>query len=71
MLRVPVRVWAELGRTRLPLGSALDLPLGTVLELEQSAESPLELFANGKSFALASLQVSREGRWAVQIESLA
>jgi flagellar motor switch protein FliM len=71
MLRVPVRVWAELGRTRLPLGSALDLPLGTVLELEQSAESPLELFANGKSFALASLQVSGEGRWAVQIETLA
>lgn len=71
MLRVPVRVWAELGRTRLPLGSALDLPLGTVLELEQSAESPLELFANGKSFAHGSLQVSGEGRWAVQIESLA
>ena len=70
LMGVPVRVWAELGRTRLPLGSALELPLGTVLELDQGAESPIELFANGKSFAQGALQVSGEGKWAVQIEAL-
>jgi flagellar motor switch protein FliM len=71
MLRVPVRVWAELGRMTLPLGSALDLPLGTVLELEQEAEAPLELFANGKSFAFGALQVSGDGKWVVEIQALA
>jgi flagellar motor switch/type III secretory pathway protein FliN len=70
MMGVPVRVWAEFGRTALPLGSALELPPGTVLELEQGAEAPIELFANGKCFAHGGLQVDAEGMWAVQIDAL-
>ena len=71
MMGVSVRVWAELGRAKLPLGSALALPLGTVLELDQEAEEPIRLFANGKCFAQGALQVSAEGRWAVEIQALA
>jgi flagellar motor switch protein FliM len=67
---VPVRVWAELGRTHLALGHALELPVGTVLELEQSAEDPIELFVNGMPLAHASLQVTPEGEWAVQVDEL-
>jgi flagellar motor switch protein FliM len=70
MLGIPVRVWAELGRTTIPLGSALELPPGSVVELDQSAEAPIELFANGMRFAHGTLQVSGEGEWAVQIDSL-
>jgi len=70
MLGVPVRVWAELGRTRIPLGSALELPPGTVLELDQGAEAPIELFVNGLCFAHGSLEVAAEGEWAVQIDAL-
>jgi len=70
MLGVSVRVWAELGRTALPLGSALELPPGTVLELEQGADDPIELFVNGMRFAHGSLQVTPEGEWAVQIDTL-
>lgn len=70
MLGVSVRVWAELGRTGLPLGNTLELPPGTVLELEQSAEDPIELFVNGMPFAHGSLQVTPEGEWAVQIDAL-
>ena len=71
MMGVSVRVWAELGRAKLPLGNALELPLGTVLTLDQDADSPIRLFANGKCFAQGALQVSGEGKWAVQIEALA
>jgi flagellar motor switch protein FliM len=70
MLGVPVRVWAELGRTTLPLGHALELPAGTVLELDQGAEAPIELFVNGLCFAHGTLEVTTEGEWAVQIDTL-
>jgi flagellar motor switch protein FliM len=70
MMGVHVRVWAELGRTLLPLGQALELPPGTVVELDQGAESPIELFVNGMRFADGTLQVGAEGEWAVQIDAL-
>jgi flagellar motor switch/type III secretory pathway protein FliN len=70
MMGVSVRVWAELGRAKLSLGSALALPLGTVLELDQDAEAPIRLYANGTCFAVGALQVSGEGRWAVEIEAV-
>ena len=56
---VQVRVWAELGRTTIPLGHALEMPPGTVVELDQGAESPIELFANGMRFAHGTLQDAR------------
>lgn len=70
MLGVPVRVWAELGRTHMPLGHALEMPQGTVIELDQSADAPIELFAGGLPFALGQLLVSAEGEWAVQVQKL-
>ena len=70
MLGVPVRVWAELGRTHMPLGHALEMPSGTVVELDQSADSPIELFAGGLPFAHGQLLVSAEGEWAVQVQKL-
>jgi flagellar motor switch protein FliM len=70
MLGVPVRVWAELGRTRIPLGRALELPAGTVVELDQSAEAPVQLFVNGMCFAQGSLLVSAGGEWNVQVDVL-
>ncbi len=65
-----VRVWAELGRTHLPLGAALELAAGSVLELDQSADAPVELFANGLCFANGSLVVTGEGAWGVQVAEL-
>jgi flagellar motor switch protein FliM len=70
MMGVPVRVWAELGRTTISLGDALELPPGSVVELDQSAESPIELFVNGMCFAQGALRVSSEGEWAVQVQTL-
>ncbi len=70
MLDVSVRVWAELGRATLPLGQALDLPPGSVVELDQGADSPIDLFVNGTRFALGTLQVGADGEWAVQVDAL-
>lgn len=67
---VEMRVWAELGRASMPLSSALKLPEGAVLELEQGAEDPVELFVNGLQFAAGSLVVTGDGEWAVQVGAL-
>jgi flagellar motor switch protein FliM len=65
-----VRVWAELGRTHLPLGRALELTQGAVVELEQGADEPVELFANGLCFANGRLVVTGDGAWGVQVGEL-
>jgi flagellar motor switch protein FliM len=70
MMGVPVRVWAELGRTSVPLGQALELPPGSVVELDQGAEDPIELFVNGLRFADGTLQMGADGEWTVQINAL-
>jgi flagellar motor switch protein FliM len=65
-----VRVWAELGRTHLPLGRALELSQGAVVELDQGADEPVELFANGLCFASGTLVVAPDGTWGVQVAEL-
>lgn len=67
---VDMRVWGELGRTSIALSSALKLPEGAVLELDQGAEDPIELFVNGLQFAAGSLVVTGDGEWAVQVGAL-
>ncbi len=65
-----VRVWAELGRTHLALGETLALGPGGVVELDQAAEAPIELFANGLCFARGRLVVTAEGAWGVAVEQV-
>jgi flagellar motor switch protein FliM len=65
-----VRVWAELGRTHMSLGGALELTPGAVVELDQGADEPVELFANGVCFANGALVVTGEGCWGIQVQAL-
>jgi flagellar motor switch protein FliM len=65
-----VRVWAELGRTHIALGGAAELAPGAVVELDQTAEQPVELFANGLCFASGSLVVTADGGWGVAVEHI-
>ncbi|MBV9804842.1 MAG: FliM/FliN family flagellar motor switch protein [Solirubrobacterales bacterium] len=67
---ISLRVWAELGRARMPLGSALGLPVGAVLDLDHTADAPVDLYVNGMRFARAQLLVTEDGEWAVSLESL-
>ena len=67
---IRVRVWAELGRTQLPLGRALELPLGAVVDLDCAADAPVDLYVNGLRFAQGQLLVTDDGDWAVSLETL-
>jgi flagellar motor switch protein FliN/FliY len=67
---ISLRVWAELGRARMPLGSALGLPVGAVLDLDRAADAPVDLYVNGLRFARGHLQVTDEGEWAVSLDHL-
>jgi flagellar motor switch protein FliN/FliY len=65
---LPVRLAAELGRTRLPVANAVSLRSGAVLELDRAADDPIDLYVNGRRFATARLLLIDETDWAVRIE---
>jgi flagellar motor switch protein FliN/FliY len=67
---IRLRMWAELGRARLPLGQALALPLGAVVDLDHPSDSPVDLFVNGVRFGQGHLLVTDDGEWAVCIDEL-
>ncbi len=67
---ISLRVWAELGRARMPLGGALGLPVGAVLDLDRTADAPVDLYVNGMRFARAHLLVTEDGEWAVSLQEL-
>ena len=67
---VSLRVWAELGRTELELARAVEIPFGSVVDLDRRADAPVELFVNGLRFAYGHLLVTDDGEWAIKIEQL-
>jgi flagellar motor switch protein FliN/FliY len=67
---IQVRVWAELGRRRMPIGQLLGTPPGAVVDLDREAVEPVDLFVNGMRFASGRLVVSDGGEWAVEIDAL-
>ncbi len=66
---VPVRVWAELGRTQMPVGRAVGLATGAVVELDRAPDDPVDLFVNGRRFGTGRLLLV-DDEWAVRIESV-
>lgn len=65
---IPVRVWAELGRARMPSAQFVGLPSGAVVELDRQAEEPIDLYVNGSRFATGRLVVVDGTDWAVRID---
>ena len=47
ILDVPVTLTLEVGRTRLPIRSLLQLAQGSVVELDGLAGEPMDVFVNG------------------------
>jgi flagellar motor switch protein FliN/FliY len=66
---VKVRVSAELGRARLPIGQVVNLPPGAIVALDRSPHDPIDVLVNGRSFAEARL-VLVDGEYAVQIVNI-
>jgi flagellar motor switch protein FliN len=67
---ISVRVWAELGRTRMPSGRIVALPTGAVVELDRAVEAPIDLYADGMRFATGRLMIADDGGLAVRVESV-
>jgi flagellar motor switch protein FliN/FliY len=67
---VKLRVWAELGRARMPLGRAVGLASGAVVELDRPADDPVDVYVNGRRFAQGRLMLADDGEWAVQIDEI-
>jgi flagellar motor switch protein FliN len=67
---INLRVWAELGRTQLPIGTALELPVGSVVDLDRTADAPVDLFVNGLCFGSGNLLVTEDGEWAIEVKTL-
>ena len=67
---IPVRVWAELGRVRMPVGRAVSLPSGAVVDLDAAPDEPVKLYVNGRCFGNGRLLLI-EDEWAVRIEEIA
>jgi flagellar motor switch protein FliN/FliY len=65
---IPVRVWAELGRARMPSAQIVGLPPGAVVELDKQADDAIDLYVNGTHFATGRLVVVDGTDWAVRIE---
>ena len=68
--KVPLRVSAELGRTRMPIARAVGLPQGAVVELDHDADEPVDVYVNGRRFARGTLVVADGTEWAVRIDEL-
>jgi flagellar motor switch protein FliN/FliY len=69
LLDVGVRVWAEIGRARMPLGEAVALSQGAVVDLDREPEEPVDLYVNGFRYGTGRL-VLVEGEWAVQLDAV-
>jgi flagellar motor switch protein FliN/FliY len=67
---IRLRVWAELGRAKIPLGRALGLPLGSLVELDRETDAPVDLFVNGIRFAQGHLFVTDDGEWAFRCDEV-
>lgn len=67
---VPLRLWAELGRVRMPLQALVGLPVGAVVELDHEVDDPIDLYVNDMLFATGRLLVTDDSEWAVRIETV-
>ena len=67
---IPVRVWAELGRAQMPSAKVVGMPAGAVVELNQGADEPIDLYVTGTRFATGRLMVVDGTDWAVRIETI-
>ena len=51
---------------RLPIGDALELPVGALVDLDRTADAPVDLFINGLCFGHGHLLVTEDGEWAMR-----
>ena len=60
VMDIPVQLTVELGRTRLPIRTLVQLAQGSVVELERLAGEPLDVLVNGCLIAQGEVVVVNE-----------
>jgi flagellar motor switch protein FliN len=69
LMDVEVRVWAEIGRTRLPLADAVALAEGMLVDLDREHHEPVDLYVSGLHYGRGRLvMVDRE--WALTVDEI-
>ncbi|MDG2014164.1 MAG: flagellar motor switch protein FliN [Pirellulaceae bacterium] len=68
-LDVAVTISAELGRVTIPIGELMELNEGSVVELNRSVSSPIDLMAQGRRVATGEVVVV-DDCFAVRIKSI-
>jgi flagellar motor switch protein FliN/FliY len=69
LLDMPLRVWAEIGRARMPAAFVVGMPQGAIVDLDCSPDAPADLFVNGRHFGTGRL-ILVDGEWALKVETL-
>jgi flagellar motor switch protein FliN/FliY len=69
LLDTTLRVWAEIGRTRMPAASVVGMAEGAILDLDRESDEPADLYVNGRHFGTGRL-ILVDGEWALRVESI-
>jgi flagellar motor switch protein FliN/FliY len=69
LLDMRLRVWAEIGRARMPAAFVVGMPSGAIVDLDCGPDEPADLFVNGRHFGTGRL-ILVDGEWALRVESL-
>jgi flagellar motor switch protein FliN/FliY len=69
LLDTDLRVWAEVGRTKMPAASVVGMAEGAILDLDCESDDPADLYVNGRHFGTGRL-ILVDGEWALRVETL-
>jgi flagellar motor switch protein FliN/FliY len=66
LLDVPVNLTVQLGGCQMQMGDVLRLAAGSIVQLDKSADAPVELFVNGKLVARGEVVIV-EDRFGIKV----
>ena len=69
LLDTPLRVWAEVGRTKMPASYVVGMAEGAILDLDRESDEPADLYVNGRHLGTGRL-ILVDGEWALRVETL-
>lgn len=69
VMDVPVEISVELGSCRMPMREVLQLQVGSVIQLDQVADAPVDIFVNRKLIARGEVVVV-EDRFGIKVTEI-
>ena len=69
LLDIPVNLSVELGSCNLSMQEVLQLGIGSVVQLDKSADAPVDLYVNRKLVARGEVVVA-EDRFAIKVTEI-